>query len=106
MRRDPLDVAAVQAGEARHLRIVDQVADAAVDHAAVRARGPGGEVLLLDQHGAQAAHGGVAGDAGAVHPAADDEQVVAPHGRILAGDRVGARSSCRAAASQKAAKWD
>ena len=79
VRRDALDVSAVQTGETRHLRVGHQVADAAVDHPAVRAGRAGGEVLLLDQHGGEPAHRGVPGDAGAVHAPADHEEVVAPH---------------------------
>ena len=52
-----------------------EVAEPAVDQAAGARAGAEAEVVLLDEHRAQAAHGGVARDAGAGDAAADDEQI-------------------------------
>jgi hypothetical protein len=46
-------------------------------------RGPGGEVVLLDQQNAKSAAGRVTGTAGAVDAAADDGKVVLGHARLL-----------------------
>ena len=66
-------------------RLVDQaevavleVAQAAVDQLGRHAAGAGGEVALVDEGDAQAAQGGVEGDAGAGDAAAEDEQVKGP----------------------------
>ncbi len=52
-----------------------QVADAAVDQLRRLGRGPRGEVVLLDQGGAQASAGSVEGDPGSGDPSSDDEDV-------------------------------
>ena len=58
----------------RELAVLE-VAQAAVDQLGRRRRGVRGEVVLLAQQDARAAAGEVAGDAGAVDAAADDEHV-------------------------------
>jgi hypothetical protein len=65
--------------EVEHL----QVTQAAVDQLAAAAAGAAGQVALLQQPGGEAAGDSVEGDAGADHPAADDEHVelVAAAGR-------------------------
>ena len=57
-----------------------EIAQAAVDQLGGGRRGAGGEIVLLDEQHAQAAAGGVAGDAGAVDAAADDGEVEVGHG--------------------------
>src|SRR5207249_570576 len=52
-----------------------QVAEAAVKETARAAAGPEGEVMLLDEPHAQAAHGRIAGHARAYNPAPDDQNV-------------------------------
>ena len=55
--------------------VVLEIAQAAVDQLAAGGRGVLGEVVLLAQQHRQAAAGGIARDAGAVDPAADDQKV-------------------------------
>ena len=55
--------------------VVLEVAQPAVDQLRRLAAGAAREVALLDQRDAEPAHGGVAGDAGAVDAAADHEQI-------------------------------
>jgi hypothetical protein len=67
-----------------------EVADAAVDEAGGAAGGAAGEVLALDEGDAQAAQGGISGDATAGDAAADDEDI-----EVLRGEGeqpLGARS--------------
>ena len=59
-----------------------EIAQAAVDELGGGGRGAGGEIVLLDQEDAQAAAGGVAGDARAVDAAADDGEVEIGHALI------------------------
>jgi len=73
--RDGLDVAGVAARLLGDLGVVREVADAPVDHAAGVAAGAEGEVVPLEEGDLEASHGGVAGDAGAVHAAADNHHV-------------------------------
>ena len=70
-----------------------EVAQAAVDELARRARGAGGEVARLDQPDAQAARGGVERRARAGDAAADDEHVEVARGRRLDRPRRDAASS-------------
>ncbi len=60
-----------------------QVAEAAVDHLRGAAGGAGGVVAALQQRHRVAARGGVEGDAGAGHPAADHQHLEAPAGDLL-----------------------
>ena len=52
-----------------------EIADAAVDEPAGAGARAEGEVPLLDEGGAQPAHGGVAGDSRSGDPAADHQQI-------------------------------
>jgi hypothetical protein len=72
-------------GRLAHQRDVahGEVAQAAVDELGGAVRGPGGEVLGLDERHGQAPQRGVPGDAGAGDAAPDDEQVEG-----LAGERA------------------
>ncbi len=75
VRGDGLDVAGVAAGGLGDVRVVREVAGAAVDHPAGVAAGAEGEVVALEEDDLEAALGGVPGDAQAVDPAADDHHV-------------------------------
>ena len=61
--------------------VIFEVAQAAMDQLAAARRGALGEVVLLAQQHLEAAAGGVAGDAGAVDAAADDDEVERLHRR-------------------------
>ena len=52
-----------------------EIAKPAMDQLGAGGRGMGGKIVLLAQGHRQAAPGGVAGDARAVDPAADDKQI-------------------------------
>jgi hypothetical protein len=65
-----------------------EVAQTAVEKAGGFAGGAGGEIVLFDEGGAQAAHGRVARDAGADDAAADDEDVEGDGNEI--GENLGA----------------
>ena len=56
-----------------------QIAQAAMDQLRGRRRRARGQVVLLEQHDAQAAPGGIAGDAGPVDAAADHRQIEISH---------------------------
>ncbi len=56
-----------------------EIAQAAMDQLGGGRGGAGGEIVHLDQQHAQAAAGGVAGEAGAVDAAADDGEVEVGH---------------------------
>ena len=56
-----------------------EIAQAAMDQLAGGRGGAGGEIVHLDQQHAQAAAGGVAGEAGSVDAAADDGEVEVGH---------------------------
>ena len=78
VRRQPDQQLALQQRLADEAEVeVPQVAEAAVDHLRGAARGAGGEVVALDQGHRVAAGGGVEGDPGAGHPAADHDDVEA-----------------------------
>ena len=75
-----------------------EVAQAAVDELGRPARGAAGPVAHLDDAGAQAARRGVQGDAGARHPAADDEDVEAlRRAQLLEGSGAPVGGQCRVA---------
>ena len=75
VRRDALDVPRVAAALLGDVRVVGEVARAAVDHAARVAARAVREVVALEQGDLQPAHRAVAGDARAVHAAAEDDDV-------------------------------
>ena len=77
VRRQPLDVAGVAAGQLGDPGAGEHVARPAVDHPRAAARGAGGQVAALEQQHRQPAHGAVARRAQAVHPAPEDDDVVA-----------------------------
>ena len=55
--------------------VIFEIAQAAMDQLAAARRGALGEIVLLAQQHLEAAAGGVAGDAGAVDAAADDDEI-------------------------------
>ena len=75
--------------------VIFEVAQAAMDQLAAARAGALGEVVLLAQQHPQAAAGGVAGDAGAVDAAADDQEVVVA-ARCLHRHRYSTPNSCLA----------
>ncbi len=75
VRRDALDHPRVDARVERHLGVLLQVAKPAVEHARRGPRGAGAELALLDQRAAHPAQRQVAGDAGAVDPAAHHQHL-------------------------------
>ena len=76
VRRDPEQHAALPVGLEHQSQVAGlQVAQAAVHQAAGARAGARAEIVLLDQHRAEAAHGRVAGDAGPGDAAADHQQV-------------------------------
>ena len=83
MRSERLALAQIHAHEARSRR--GQVAQAAVDESGRACGGAAAEIVLLDQRDLQAAQRGVARDAAADDPAADDDDVE----RRLSCDGVG-----------------
>ncbi len=102
MRRDPQQDLALgeRLGDQAEL-VVLEVAQAAVDQLAAARGGRGAEIALLAEEDSQAPAGRVARDAGAVDPAADDDEVVAlGRGRHASAARI--RSS---SASTNAASW-
>jgi hypothetical protein len=60
-----------------------EVAEPSVDEAAGTGAGSGRQVPLLDEHGPEAAHGGIACDPCAGDPAANDQEI-----RRLRGQRI------------------
>ena len=70
-------------------RVVFEVAQTAVDQPRGAAAGPGCEVASLDECGTEAAHGGVAGNAGTGDPAADDQNVYRRVGQVGQGRSAG-----------------
>src|SRR5918998_803232 len=68
--------------------VVLQVAQAAVDQAGCPLGGPVGDVALVQEQDLQAAHGGVAGDAGAVDAGPDHDEVEGVVAYVL-GDLAG-----------------
>ena len=89
VRRDGLDVTGVAARALGDLRIVGEVAEAAVDHPAGVSAGAEGEIVALEEGDREAAHRGVARDTDAVHAAADHHHVHVDLGPSLRLDRVG-----------------
>ena len=87
VRRGAHDHLALGEGFADHLEFVGlEVAQAAVDQLGRGRGGAAGEVLGFDQQGLQPATLCIAGDAGAVHTAADDGEIVVllrAHGAVL-----------------------
>ena len=75
VRRDPLDVPGVAAGERGDVPVGEHVADAAVDHPGRVAARPDPVVGLLEEQDPKSAHGTVASRAGPVHAAAEDDDV-------------------------------
>lgn len=70
-------------------RVVFEVAQTAVDEARGAAARPGSEITAFDKRGTQAAHGGVAGNAGTGDPAADDQNVYRRVGQVGQGRGAG-----------------
>ena len=60
-----------------------EVAQAAMDELGRCRGGPAGEIVLLEQDHAEAAAGGITGDAAAIDPAADHREIVGGAGRLV-----------------------
>lgn len=75
MRRDGLDVPGIAARSGRDVGIVEHVAGAAVDHAAVVAAGSKREVVAFEKSHFQAPNGGISSDSRPVDSSANDDDI-------------------------------